>query len=402
MNHEAVWQQCLEEAKRRVEAVKAEYPGCEDAVAFDVGGSSSDTDSEFARKGTSTTQRSFSLDSLIGDIIRQNAAAGAVPSTLKNAENSWLTGLLGTDSTSHGGTSVLDNIKALLTGTFTGSGGLDNIIARNPYSQDYENSTAELYNRSYNTARAAAQSGPTNVRGGQARTGFELADLGAQQSMNRFREVRGQQDKEANSVMNAIQLANMIENLRRGQQVQAIGTDETIKHSLRSDKTAGAQATNQKRMTSNADLNLASQVLGVPQTKTTDDLVGKGNQSSSASNWGVGVTCCFIFLEALNGRLPEFIRLGRDKFNTKNRRAGYRWMSAWLVPAMQRSAVVLWLVNTLIVRPFLYQGFNYFVLKKHSALAPVCYMWFWLWSLLGWFGLDGKTEKLNSYGIVLD
>lgn len=400
MNHELLWNECLAEAQRRVEAAKAEFPCCEDAVAFDVGGGESDTSSKFERKGTSTTQRSFSLDSLIGDVIRANAAGAAIPTGLQDAENSWLTTLLGRNDQTHGGTSLLESIKSMLTGTFTGSGGLDTIIARNPYSQDYENSTAALYNRSFNQARAAAQSGPANVRGGQARTGFELADLGTQQSMNRFREIRGQQDKEASTVMNAVQLANMIENLRRGQQVQATQADEGIKHVQRGDKLEAAGKVNQKRATSNADLNLASQVLGVPTSKTTDNLTGKGVQATDTSNWGVGLTCCFIFLEALNGRLPSFVRLGRDRFNTPNRRAGYRWMSAWLVPAMRRSAVVSWLVNTLMVRPFLYQGFSFFVLQKHSVLAPVCYMWFWVWSFLGWCGLNAGHELEETYGIL--
>src|SRR5687768_5009237 len=128
MNYEQLWQDCLHEAAVRIAVQRALYPECEDAVLFDVGGGSSSGDSEFSRRGTSTTRRTFSVPTTLNSRLREAYQGSKVPAELAGAENAWLQNLLGLDSTSHGGSSLLDGIKQLLSNNFTGSSGLSQIV----------------------------------------------------------------------------------------------------------------------------------------------------------------------------------------------------------------------------------------------------------------------------------
>ena len=85
---------------------------------------------------------------------------------------------------------------------------LATIYGLGPLDTTFEDSTNALYTRSYAVARAAAQSGPVNVRGGTARTGFELAELDTQFSINRYKEVWQNQVAWAGVVLSAIERAN--------------------------------------------------------------------------------------------------------------------------------------------------------------------------------------------------
>lgn len=375
---------CFEAARLIVEEEGSLYPLCNEVVAFDVGGGESDTDTRFQRTGTSKTEKEYRLPSDLATIIADNYNRWRPSSALTDAESGLLGNILGQDrATSIPGLNVLQAVRGIDPTNFTGLSALNGIIARNPYSTDYENAIGQLYDRQFAKARSLAQSGPINVRGGTARQGFELGEIDAQQAMNKFREVRGQQDKEAGVMQGAVQLLNMIESMRRGSQMQA-QSQNMAGEQMKTDQSLGAaKHVNAMRGVNQANVTTAAELLGKPRQTQTDDLKGKGNQVTNTSNWGVGLTCCFIFLEALNGRLPWFVRLGRDQFNTPCRQAGYRWMSSWLVPWMRRHSLVRWLVNVLMVRPFLYQGFYFYVLKKNSIFYPVCWFWFHLWSLVG-------------------
>lgn len=63
--------------------------------------------------------------------------------------------------------------------------------------------------------------------------------------------------------------------------------------------------------------------------------------------------CCFIFLEAYNGKLPWYVRFCRDQWYTKypSLKHGYRKMAKWLVPLMKKSKVIRYGVNELMVKP---------------------------------------------------
>ena len=374
---------CLEAARNIVAAEKELYPGCDDAMAFDVGGGESETDTNFLRTGTSSTTKDYQLPSDLATVIAQNYQRSGPTAGMVSGENDLITALLGQDRSDVPGLDVLQAIRGIDPTNFSGVSPLQNIMARNPYSTDYESAIGQLYDRQFGKARSLAQSGPINVRGGTARQGFELGEIDAQQAMNKFREVRGQQDKEAGVVQGAVQLLNTIESLRRGNQMQAQHQTMGGEQVRTGQSMDAARHVNQRRGMNQANVSTAAEFLGKPKQTQTDNMSGKGSQVTNTSNWGVGLTCCFIFLQALNGDLPWFVRLGRDQFNTPARREGYVWMSTWLVPWMQRSTLISWLVNAFMVRPFLYQGFYHYVLKKSSWLKPICYGWFYIWSLIG-------------------
>jgi hypothetical protein len=130
-------------------------------------------------------------------------------------------------------------------------------------------------------------------------------------------------------------------------------------------------------------LQLASELQGTKNNVVTDDMKGWGSQSGNQ----FGLTCCFIFLEALNGQLPWYIEIARYEHYTPVRKRGYKWMASFLVPAMQKSAIAKWAVNAVIVKPFLRYGawlYKDKTAKRSSALlAPYCKTWLAVWGLLG-------------------
>ena len=176
--------------------------------------------------------------------------------------------------------------------------------------------------------------------------------------------------------------------------MQAQGQNMGGELGRKSSAMSAASGVNDIRRANSGNLALASELLGRPKQTTTDDLRGRGNQNTQTSNWGVGLTCCFIFLEMLNGSLPDYVRRGRDKFNTPARREGYVWMSTWLVPLLRRSALIRSAVNLVMIKPFLIVGRWHFHRECRiagPALWPLCWAWFWLWSILGY----GKSKLVR-------
>ena len=372
-----------------------------DPVAFDFtantgsGSTSSQSSSStaFQRKGTETTGANWSLPTWLEGLIQQAPTQSAIPQGAVNNDWSFVTSLLQQDPSQVFGNTALNTIIGIDPTQYSGQESLDNIVGRNPYSRDYEHATRELYDRQFEIARSNAQSGPANVRGGQARVGFDLADTGTQESLNRFREVRGQQDKEAGIVEQAVQLGNQIESMRRGSQVQAAGVGQQGEHARTQESLGGSEQVSRARATNAANLQLAAELLGIKQGQTISNLSGQGQQiqsssgNSSQSSVGGGFGCCFIFLQALNGDLPMYVRWGRDDFQTLNRRRGYVWMSRWLVPGMQRSRFITHLVNLAMIKPFLVFGRSLYVRPRpfvKYTVGAFCWLWFALWSLLGW------------------
>jgi hypothetical protein len=366
-------------------------------LSCDNGSSNSAT--AFQRVGTTSEAKNVNLPSWLSSLITSNTGNASVPASLTNADTSFLTGLLGRDNTSVPGGSAYDTLINLISNpsAYGGKSALDSMIARNPYSTDYETSTKALYDRIIGERRADAMSGPSNVRGGQARTGFELAEIDTQGALNRFREIRGQQDKEAGVVQQAVQISNTIEQMRRGVGLQAQQGKNQIANTQTQESLAASDNVNKRRTNNAANLSLAAEMFGSPTLTTTTNLAGLGHQATDSHNTSAGVTCCFIFLEVLNGQLPEYVRKGRDEFATGSRRNGYNWMASWLVPLMKRYAVIKNVVNHLLVKPFL-------VLGKHHydpdgtfrgactwlLLRPYAQGWFTLWSTLSIFHKETK------------
>ena len=76
------------------------------------------------------------------------------------------------------------------------------------------------------------------------------------------------------------------------------------------------------------------------------------------TNQAISSVCCFIFLEAYNGQLPESVRLCRDVHYQSNPSlsVGYKRMAKWLVPMMRKSRAVMRLVNIAMVKPITRYG----------------------------------------------
>jgi hypothetical protein len=104
---------------------------------------------------------------------------------------------------------------------------------------------------------------------------------------------------------------------------------------------------------------------------------GQQASSGSSSSMGGGANCCFIFLEIYNGTLPWFVRAARDIEYAKEPRLGdgYKRMARWLVPLMQHSSIVSWLVNQFMVGPLSEQaGYQ---MKVEGCRARIGYKKFW-------------------------
>ena len=340
----------------------------------------------FSREGTTVGEKSYSLPADLAALIQQSYTGSQVPAATSSAEQSLLQALLGQSTSVIPGLSQLQSIMGIDPQNFSGLSALTNMAARNPYSSDYESGVGALYDRSFSKGRALAQSGPGNVRGGTARQGFELGESDALQGMNKFREVRGQQDKEAGVVQQAVQTMNAIEGMRRGNVMQAQGQNMGGELGRKGSAMSAAGGVNDLRRANAGNVTLASEMLGKPKTTCIENLKGRGSQGASSAGMNGGITCCLIFLQALNGKLPTYVRQGRDEFQTRNRRSGYVWMSSWLVPLMRRSGLISSLVNFVMIKPFLVVGQYAYTGQCRvvgPALVPLCWAWFWLWSLIG-------------------
>ena len=93
-------------------------------------------------------------------------------------------------------------------------------------------------------------------------------------------------------------------------------------------------------------------------------------------------TCCFIFMEAYNGMLPDSVRICRDHFYREEPRlaVGYCRMAEWLVPKMKRSSLVKWAVNLFMVKPLTDRA-EYLCGNKSNTLRGLFaqHLWFAVW-----------------------
>lgn len=112
------------------------------------------------------------------------------------------------------------------------------------------------------------------------------------------------------------------------------------------------------------------------------DSLDRFNDTFSSVSSGIGSICCFIFMEAYNGKLPWYVRAARDLHYEKEPglAIGYRKMATWLVPLMQKSKVTRWLVNVLMIKPLTAHGAWLFNLNRYGFLAtPIKSFWFAVW-----------------------
>jgi hypothetical protein len=130
----------------------------------------------------------------------------------------------------------------------------------------------------------------------------------------------------------------------------------------------------------------ALEALGIKNTNVIEALQGMGSQGGTNSGWEVGASCCFIFMEAYNGPLPEHVRRYRDAFGTTRLRCGYKRLALILVPLMRRSTFIRRLVNRWMVVPLsLFGGWFYKVkgYEKCEKYSKYKRFWFTTFNLFG-------------------
>lgn len=138
-------------------------------------------------------------------------------------------------------------------------------------------------------------------------------------------------------------------------------------------------------------------------------LMGAAGQIGGAAASKGG--CCFIFMEAYNGRMPWWVRECRNEFAPDDtlRRRGYIKMSKWLVPLMSThpgaSATPLkrgirFLVNVTMIKPLTIWGGWYKNVKGYRLgwmFKPVVNAWFKLWE---WYGRPHPIPSPEERGVI--
>ena len=385
MNNSYNWQRAFQTAAKIVEATRRAWPNSEGVMGFTSGGGTTDT--SFSRTGTSQQDMATILPTFLSQLLNTNAGDSQPDAAMAAAQKAFLSTLLSRNQDSTPGRTTLDSNMAIDPMTFGGSSTLSTIAQRNPYSSQFEADTEAAFQQRSADALAQVQSGHEAVRGGQSRSGIAQGVMSTRLGQERGQEVRNAQMQDANIVGGAINSLNAIEGGRRGIQLgaqnqlggQSIGRTGAGLDASRSVDSARTQHS--------AALDLASRLLGQRSNLVTDNLSGRGNQGTSS--WGLNILggCCFIFLEALNGKLPDFVERARVDFHTPIRRRGYKWMSFFLVPAMQKYKSVRFLVNAIIVKPMLKWGsYHYSIIgakRWYALLKPYVFLWFHTWHLLG-------------------
>lgn len=354
------------------------------------GGGQTKSSNRFRRAGTTKSSSRLAVPAFLETLLSNNAQRGDTTETLGTAQNTFLEGLLANDFKSPPGLATLQNNINVDPTTFTGKSAMSAVANVNPFDQNFKAGYETLFKDLFSKAAAAGRTGPDAVRGGTAHGGFVAGDVLERGALDMFREITGLQQKQAEVTTSAGSAVNAVENSRRA--VSMAGQDNWVKQWLQglTSGLGGASEITKRRAVNTEALTSLASILGSKSQDTTDNLVGEGSQESSQFGWGAGLNCCFIFLEALNGKLPWYVRRGRDLFCEPGRVAGYKRMAAWLVPAMRRSKLVRWAVNTTMVRPFLTCGRWYFgddVTRTGRALGfmsrPICEVWFKTWDVLG-------------------
>lgn len=343
---------------------------------------------KFKREGSSTNDIKYSLPSALSDLVNKNANLTTTSPDLLNKQTTVFNDLMNraTDQSTVPGKSTFDSATGLNPTSYTGLSDMTTVLQRSPFSAKYENDTKASYEQRAKDALALVASGPDAVRGGAARTGIAQGVMADRLAQGRGQEVRNAQMQDAGLVLNAGQLMNAVENARRGTQLQ--GATALLGGSLQQQQNAlGAASGFEGSKSGNMGmLRLAADLLAPRTSSVLDNLKGEGNQSTIGGGFNI---CCFIFLEALNGELPWFIELARRDYYTPVRRKGYKWMSNWLVPAMQRRKWVCHVVNAVIIKPFLRYGAWLYTAVDHPGYkfgwfyAPYCKAWLGLWNFLG-------------------
>lgn len=365
-------------------------------MGFDIGESETNTSQKFRRTGTQISDRS----SIRPDWLRTHMRSlieGAEPSpALSDANEASVLALLTRDFSVPPGLETLQASMGIAPTSFTGSSALESIAGIDPYSETFKTGASDFFRDAFTEAGATARTGPEAVRGGHAHGAMVEANVLEKMALDKFREITGLQLGQAEMTQRATQLLQGIGSSRRAEQVNAQGmwTDQFLR-GLGMQLGAGNELNQQRGISSATTANIGPE-FGTGRVKQTDNMSGAGTQVSNTSQWSTGMNlCCFIFLEALNGELPWYVRSARDQLCTPQSVAGYRRMSNWLVPLMRRSRVARRLTNALLVKPLMRYGSWFYQAgdkgtKFGWTLKPVFNGWSTIWHFLG--------RKVTNYG----
>lgn len=373
------WTDFLPDAALILAAEKALWPNCEGVMCGGAGSS----DSRFSRVGTGTHVKEYAVPTSVSNMINERVDSANIDPNLVSQQNSLFSRLMSETPQAQPGFNQLTSAANLSVENFPGRTSLQNIANRDPYSGAYEAATLDAYKQRAGDAMAMAATGPEAVRGGDARTGIAQGTLASRLAQDRGNEVRNAQLQDTNAVLQASTGLAGAEAQRADTVTRSsLGLSDLVSGTANRGLEAG-KAIDANSMMQLGLLQLASELQGQAFSKQSDNFSGRGNQSG----WQAGLTCCFIFLQALNGKLPWYIEIARFDHYTPVRRRGYKWMSSWLVPQMQRRAWVQWLVNTVVIKPFLRYGAWLYKdpsAKRASALlAPYCKTWLAVWGAIG-------------------
>lgn len=350
-----------------------------------VGGSKSSGDNRFERTGNATTSSWRDLGS--ANVLFGNAFSATQPGVANSAVDGSLVSRMGlTLPSTPYQPELCKIIRSNVPGIDQpGQSSLTAQAAVNPYSSSYADNSYNRYAEEMQRAMSMARSGPVATRGGTAAQGFAQAEVA--NDMGRQREDMLQRNRQVDSTISQ-SAAQQLSQGRQSMNQTALGGIQSQFgnfYNLLQDK-QGASTLASERLKMYDDLvpqfaQLASRAYGTED----NNLRGYGMQASQSVGAGMNL-CCFIFLEAYNGTLPDVVRRYRDEKAPENHsaRRGYIRMSRWLVPMMRVSGLARTLVSCLLTKPLTSYGRYYYGEGRVGVVfKPVERFWMKVWSKLG-------------------
>lgn len=351
-----------------------------------AGGSSGEGSSEFRRTGTVDTS---SWRDLTGD--HQDLFGKAFGNVDDSLIRGYVQPMLGDRMTRKmSDVPYNDVVQNVAQNNVPGNkfGGQDSLTKQagiDPYSKSYEDATFDRYTDEVLRAISQSRSGPSASRGGTAAQGFMMSDAVNQLGLNREDVLAKNRQADASIQQGASGLLGQQQGRMDQTALSAAGAGMGSFFNLMQDQQA-AGSLSSERSKLYADLvptytALTTKMLG----NEKNNLSGKGAQTSSSVGGGFNL-CCFIFLEAYDGVLPESVRKYRDMVAPESsfRRVGYVRMSKWLVPAMRVSEGARKLTSCLLTEPLKAYGEWYYGKNKWGwVFWPVKQVWFKVWEQLG-------------------
>lgn len=245
---------------------------------------------------------------------------------------------------------------------------------------------------------------------------FKSMSGGEEEAITRFLNRQNLRTGNANSgsMTNVISNAQTFGNAARDRLGQAIQLATGAMPSMRSGVDVFQQATGKPSFANTGDTKFtgvqqgqgqqaagfANSLLGqIGENQRTSQQLNAQRRDSLDRVTGVigslpSVKCCFIFMEGLNGQLPWTVRKYRDLYYYAEPAiaTGYKRMAKWLVPVMEKSAMIKSLVNELMIMPMVQYGYYLEGLTDNgSQYKDINNFWLKVWKYLGKHELNKTT-----------